>query len=647
MAWTLRINVLGPFQAERSNGAPLEISGKKSQALLGFMAIEHDRPHSREHLSSLLWSETGDERARHNLRQALSKLRRSYGSLISTSGDRVALDTTFCATDVAEFERLAGSHDIDELTRCVALYRAEVLDGLVLREAPFDEWVVSAQHRFRRLAGDAVERLAHKLTEAGHTDEAIDVLNRRIAMDSANEPAHRHLMELLVQASQRSDALRQYQFLTDALQRELGTEPSAETRALFERIRDTDSTTESRNVAPETADPNSSEHEGPAIAVLPFDNLSGSDDGYFVDGIVEDIITALSHFRSLLVISRLSTFAYRNREASDRQIAKDLGAQFLVRGSVSRAGKRVRINVQLIDTNAGATLWAHRFDRELEDVFLVQDELTSTIVSTLAGRVEAARLARARRAPRGRLDAYDYVLRGKEHHHRSTEDDCRAAIEMFEHAIESDPDYAAAHAWLACGLGQAMLYRPDEREELVDRAQAAAERGLELDETESECHRILAQVWMIRRNLNRSIWHQERGLFLNPNDDRSVCAMGEFLSFVGRSEEAEVWVRKAMTLNPYHPPQYWSHLGRALFHQRRYEEASQALRNMHAPRVRELAFQIATTVRMGDQNAMERIVAELRKVSPSFIADQFVDDLPYEHDEGREDLRAALRSAGL
>ena len=152
-----------------------------------------------------------------------------------------------------------------------------------------------------------------------------------------------------------------------------------------------------------------------------------------------------------MVISRGSTFAYRGREVSDRDAAADLGAQFLVRGSVRRAGDRVRISVQLLDAHAGSTLWAHRFDRQLEDVFVVQDELSSTIVSTLAGRVEAARLAKARRAPPERLDAYDYVLRGKEHHHRHTRDDCQAAIENFERAIEADPNYAIAWGYLACG----------------------------------------------------------------------------------------------------------------------------------------------------------------------------------------------------
>jgi len=644
MARTLRLNVLGPFHCEWSDGAALEVTGKKIQGLLGYLATESARPHSRERLAALLWSETGDERARHNLRQALSKIRRSHGPLIASTGDALALDLQLCTVDAREFSGLARSEDVADLERCFELYRDDLLDGLVLREALYDEWLLGAQHHFRRTACDVIERLASTLTDLGRADEAVDALNRRIAMDPACEPAHRHLMELFEGIGRRSDALRQYEFLTDALSRELGAAPSAETTTVYERIRTGGGGGTQRTPSPPAAVAAPPQHELPAVAVLPFDNLSGPEDNYFVDGIAEDIITALSHFSSLMVISRGSTFAYRGREVPDREVAADLRAQFLVRGSVRRAGNRVRINVQLLDAHAGATLWAHRFDREIEDVFVVQDELSSTIVSTLAGRVEAARLAKARRAPPERLTAYDYVLRGKEHHHRYTPEDCRRAIDMFEHAVESDPEYAVAHAWLACGLGQAMAYRPDEFDRLLDQAQVAAERGLELDESDTECLRILAQIAMLRGNLELAVRHQERGLFLNPNDDRSVCAMGEFLSFSGRAGEAEGWVRKAMLLNPYHPPRYASHLARALFHLGRHEEALDALRNIRAPRVRERAYRVAASSALGDLELIAKSVASLRQAKPEFDASLFVAALPYEDDGDRQALLDALEA---
>jgi TolB-like protein/tetratricopeptide (TPR) repeat protein len=646
MGKTVRLNVLGPFQGQWSDGAPLEVTGKKIQGLLGYLAVENARPHRREQVAALLWSETGDERARHNLRQALSKIRRVCGPVIASVGDSLEIDLDLCSVDVRDFTSLARSTDTEDLARCMALYRDDLLDGLVLREALYDEWLLGAQHQLRRTACEVIERLGARLADEDRADEAIDVLNRRIVMDPACESAHRHLMELYDRIGRRSDALRQYQYLTEALDQQLGATPDRETVSVFERIRGGGKPASTASTRPAPVERAIHvEHELPTVAVLPFDNLSKPDDDYFVDGMVEDIIMALSRFSSLMVISRGSTFAPRPRDLPDRDVANELGAQFLVRGSARRAGNQVRISVQLLDALAGSTLWAHRFDREIEDVFVVQDELSSTIVSTLAGRVEAARLAKARRAPPERLDSYDYILRGKEHHHRYTHQDCRLAIEMFERAVDRDPSYSQAHAWLACGLGQAMGFEPDEYDALLDRAELAAGRGLELDACDSECLRILAQIAMLRGNLESAIRHQERGLFLNPNDDRSVCAMGEFLSFSGRSEEAEAWIRKAIRLNPFHPPSYWSHLARALFHLGRFQESLDVLKNVQSPRVRERAFQVAASHRLGDASATERHLKGLLERKPDFDPARFVGALPYEDDDDRQSLLDALTAA--
>jgi adenylate cyclase len=348
----------------------------------------------------------------------------------------------------------------------------------------------------------------------------------------------------------------------------------------------------------------------------------------------------------LRVIARGSSFLYRGRGVADRQIAVELGAQFLVRGSVQRADDRVRINVQLLDALEGLNVWGHRFDREMEDVFVVQDEISSTVVSTLAGRVEAESMTRARRVPAERLEAYDLLLRGKEHHHRYTADDCGKCIEMFERAIEQDPDYAVAHAWLACGLGQAIGFGLDEKARLVDQSQAAAERGLELDENEAECHRILAQVFLTRQDLKRSLWHQERALFLNPNDDRIVCAMGEILTFAGRAHEAEEWVRNAMRLNPYHPPRYWTHLARALFHQHRLQEALEALDHITRPRPDDLAYRIAACMCLGEEAAARGHLEELRAACPALDATALVASLGYAQNDDAQALLEPLLEAG-
>lgn len=644
MAQSLRLRVLGRFEAHRSDGEPVELRNKKARAVLAYLAVQSGRPHARDRLAGMLWGETGDERARHNLRQSLSAIRRSCGPVIVSEGDSLELDRERCGADVVDFERLARAEAPDELRECLDLYRGDLLEDLDLREPVYDEWLTLARARLRKVACKAVDRLVDALAAENRDEDAIEALERRLLIDPLCEPAHRKLMELLAKAGRRSEALRQYRSCAEVLERELGAEPGPEMKDLYATLQKPEPGIQ----APDPGAPGSArESEKPRLAVLPFDNLSGDADAYFVDGIVEDITTALSCFHSLVVIARGSSFAYRDRDVPERMIADELGAQFLVRGSVRRAGQRVRVNIQLLDAVAGLQLWGHRFDRDLEDVFVVQDEITSSVVSTLVGRVEAARLTRAREAPTRLLDAYDLYLRGKDHHHRYTAEDCQACIDLFRRAIERDPGFAVAHAWLACGLGQAMVFGLDDHAKLVDRCQSAAERGLELDGNESECHRILAQVFLTRRNLQKSLWHQERGVFLNPNDDRSVCSMGEILSFMGRHEEAEGWVRKAMQLNPYHPPRYWTHLGRPLFHLERFDEALAAFDRIPRLRNDDHAYRVAASVRSGDPLLLQRNVAALREAIPDFDAAAFVASLPYERKRDSRAILDSLVAAGL
>jgi TolB-like protein len=645
MVSTLQLKVLGRFELRAEEKLVGSIA-KKAQAMLAYLAVENDRVNTRGRIATLLWGSKSDDRARHNVRQVLSTIGQTCGSLIASDGDALSIDFAKCAVDVVEFERAAVSNDTEILASCLDIYRGDLLEGYHPREPELEEWLRDARERLRVTACQAMDRLTDALIGANRTDEATETLDRRLTMDPACEPAHRHLMKLFARSGRRSDALRQYHVCVDALERELGAEPSAETKTAYEEILNPECLVDSTETGHVLVTP-PQEGEAPVVAVLPFENLSTREQSYFADGITEDITTALSCFHSLQVIARGSAFTYRGRDVPGREISAALGAQFLVCGSVQRIEKRVRVNVQLLDGTRGLNLWGQRYDRELEDVFQVQDEITATVVSTLAGRVEATQLARSRAAPVERLEAYDFVLRGKDHHHRFTAKDCATCISMFDRAIEKDPTYAVAHAWLACGLGQAMVWGLDEHKKLIDRSQAAAERGLELDENESECHRILAQVFLTRGDLRRSLHHQERALFLNPNDDRSVCSMGEVLMFAGRPKEAEEWVRQSLRLNPYHPQRYWTHLARALLHLERFDEALRLFDKIGRPRIDDLAYSVVASMNIAEPSNIERTSNALLITFPDFDAASFVDGLPYERAQDRDLVLCALESAIL
>ena len=383
-----------------------------------------------------------------------------------------------------------------------------------------------------------------------------------------------------------------------------------------------------------------------SIAVLPFVNMSDDPNNeYFSDGISEELLNVLVKVDNLRVASRTSSFSFKGKDTPIPEIAKALQVEHVLEGSVRKAGDTVRVTAQLIDVKTDSHLWSETYDRKLEDIFVIQDEISAHIVEALKVALGSGEVVRTSDQPTTNLAAYEDYLRGRHFWQRRGEDNILKAIELFERAVDRDPGYSQAHAWLACGLGQAMAYRPDEYDALLDQAQVAAQRGLELDACDSECLRILAQIAMLRGNLELAVRHQERGLFLNPNDDRSVCAMGEFLSLWGRSDEAEGWIRKAMRLNPYHPPRYWSHLARALFHLGRFQEAVDALKNIREPRVRDRAYQVAASYAADDPEQTKKGVAALLADRPDFNAERFVSALPYDADADRQALLDALKGA--
>jgi adenylate cyclase len=388
----------------------------------------------------------------------------------------------------------------------------------------------------------------------------------------------------------------------------------------------------------------------PTIAVLPFVNMSGDpEQEFFADGLTEDILTELSRFRDLFVTSRNSVFVYKGKPVNVQKVAKELGVQYVAEGSVRKAGNRVRITVQLIEAETDRHLWAERYDRELKDIFDIQDEVTTSIAAILPGRVEAAVRERVKRKHTDNLVAWELVLAGKLLHHRSTLADNAEAQRLLSRAIALDPGYAHAHAWRACVLGQTYS-----NGWCTDVAATLAEILEELriaqglDDTDSDVHRILAAATLVvHHDHERALHHQERALSLNPNDDLIVVQQGEMLTWIGRGEEGAEWIKKAMRLNPYHPERYWNHLGRAWFVARRYDAAAEAFVHISHPTPAHLAFLAACRASTGDTEGAAAAVREILAANPAYTAGTHLAMQYYRVSEDREHHRAALLRAGL
>jgi adenylate cyclase len=388
----------------------------------------------------------------------------------------------------------------------------------------------------------------------------------------------------------------------------------------------------------------------PAIAVLPFVNMSGEpEQEFFAEGITEDILTELSRFRELFVISRNSVFVYKSKPINVQKVAKELGVQYVVEGSVRKAGSRVRITVQLIDAETDRHLWAERYDRELADIFAIQDEVTSSIVSILPGRVAAAAHDRVQRKLPENLAAYECVLAGKLLHHRSNRADNEEALRMLERAIALDPGYAHAHAWKGCVLGQSWVYGWCADGEATTRTVIdELTLALSLDENDSDVHRVLAAASLaVRHDHDKALYHQERALALNPNDDLIVVQQGEMLTWIGQAEQGIEWIQKAMRLNPYHPERFWNHLGRAYFVARRYDEAIKAFQRISRADHSHLAFLAACHAQLGDAAAASGAAREVLQRAPDFSIKRYIATQHYKRESDREHHRAALVKAQL
>ena len=315
----------------------------------------------------------------------------------------------------------------------------------------------------------------------------------------------------------------------------------------------------------------------PSLAVLPFVNMSGDpEQEYFADGLTEDIITALSLWRSFPVIARNSTFAYKNRASDIRLVASELGARYVLEGSVRTGGTRVRITAQLIDAENGHHVWAEKYDRKLEDIFELQDEISERIVATLSPELERAEQKRsATKAPTS-LSAWDYYQRGMALIYESSKQGNAQAREMFGRALELDPSYSQAHSGLSFSHTRDLLLEvSDRRDESMAAALGACRRAIELDETDAFAHIMLAVASMWPGEFDLAIAEAERAVDLNPNSAFAHLILGTSLDNAGRSDEGVAEIEKSLRLNPKDPQAhiFINTLARSHLNSRNYEEA--------------------------------------------------------------------------
>jgi TolB-like protein/DNA-binding SARP family transcriptional activator len=845
----LHFRVLGPFELCTPGGKTIEFSHRKGHALLAYLSVTRTRPQPRELLATLLWGRTGDERARHNLRQTLSKIRSLCHDLIETRGDQVAVNSDNCSIDLVAFEDLAHAEEIADLQSALDLYRGDLLEGYSSSEPVFQDWLQAERLRLRKLACEVAGRLAALLAGEELDQQAIGVLNRLLRIDPANESAHRELMKLLARTGRRSDALRQYQECVTALRHELDVEPGAETRQLLADLQQSRSGTTIDGpeiaVAPtavtdDDSDPPiprrlaailyadvaryshlTSENEDathrtlrryldliaarvedhggriahyagdaalaqfnaavaalscavviqrelgemnrevdasrqvrfrigvnsgdviedrgdifgdgvnvaarlealaepggvcisdavrvavgnrvnadylfigeqkvrniaepvrayrvttcgsgtsgvstttrsesgaefalpgkPSLVVKPFANMSddpGQD--YFAEGLTKDISIALVKIPGIFLAMDESPSAGLSRQMSIVEIGHKFGVRYVLNGGVRRNGGRVRVNAELIEADSGRCLWAERFDRELHDLFSIQDEITEEIVTAMDVKLMSGEAARFLRKALTDPTALDLAYRGWHALYGGGLQHVRDAQHYFEEVIRLEPKspvgYASAAVayWSEAGFGRVVVDSP-----AMDRAAELARQALELGDTTGFANLALALVHLARHEYEQAMVQATEGVTARPSCNGAYAIKSSVLNYLGRPQEAIEFAQYAVRLTPVYPAEFPAILATAYHDSGRHADAitaANASLQLRADDIDPLLILAASNVARGNLDHARDAATRVRDLDPSFKLSNFAATQPYRDPNDLERLLDRLRQAGL
>lgn len=393
------------------------------------------------------------------------------------------------------------------------------------------------------------------------------------------------------------------------------------------------------------------ELDRPSIAVLPFDNLSNDTaQDYFSNGITADITTALSNHSGLFVIAHPSVTSFNGQDMDINRAAGALGVRYVLQGSVRRTPSKLRVNAQLIDARSGVHLWAERYDREIQDVLEVQDEIAARIVGALEVKLTEEEKQRTAHRYTVSADAYDAFLRGQDHYVRYTREDNLQAQAAYQRALDLDPEFARAYSALA------LTYTAEHRFWHADsavaraRALALAEKAVALDATSPQTQWTLGHVHLHRREYAQAVDASRKAIRLNPNFADSYIVLASSITYQGDAAEAVTLIRKAMRLNPHYPAPYALALGRAYYFLDRYEDAVAALRDAIERNANLLSSYVYLTAALSGQGKTDDAAwtaAQLRLLVPGFTVSDIDEMFPIENPERLAALLEHLRRAGL
>ena len=385
--------------------------------------------------------------------------------------------------------------------------------------------------------------------------------------------------------------------------------------------------------------------EAGSLAVMMFKSLSTDEEqAYFCEGFSEDLISSLSQFRKLLVVSGSASFAYRDKDKKPKEIGKELAVRYILEGSVRKMGPRMRISTSLISAEKESTVWSSNYDTTIDEIFDIQDELIATIISTIVGRVDAVQVQQLVSSRPENLAAYDLVLQGLEHHRKAgaTKDSAEKAYSLFKQATELDPNYARAHAWRACSLSN---YQSWDKEAAgsnwIEECSDSVSRALEIDPEEAEAHRIMGSIKMISGDFQSGRYHHEKAKDLCPSDAYIAAKYATALIYMGEPEQALEEIKRAMRLDPFCPDVLFEDEGIVNFCMNDFENAIKSFSKLKSATKNSLFYSAASYSKLNDKEKATELLAQALNLSGETV-DQYLKGQQYEKPEPKQHLVDAL-----
>jgi TolB-like protein len=657
---SLKIQLLGPMKV-LSDDKIVIISSRKVRALLAYIVLRPGVQIPRSIIANLLWGERSDTQAFASLRQALTELRAALGSCadgsLQTSKESVSWIGEEAWVDANVLASAIKGRD-DDLQDARSIPVGDLLEGISIDEPNFEQWLATERQRFRSHFVAFHSRLAEVAEREGKLEEAIGYYLTIVSLDPVREQVHRKVMQLFALQGRYDAALAQYERCRRELAAELGIAPETQTDELAGTIRAKRRISKSASPRSDAASvqPILSSAEvfaRPSIAVLPFVNTAGGKEHeYFVDGLTDDIINALSRFSSLFVIARTSTFIYKERAVDVKHVAAELDVRYVLEGSVQRTGDSLRITTQLVDALTGHAKWAERYDRSLTDLFAIQDEITRSVVASIDTQVRLAERFAAETRPSINFKARDLLARASGLIYEQTAQALDQASRLVSEALEIDPADPLAHRLLAdMELNRIwILFDLSRASHAFDLARTA----LRLAPSDEYAHLTMAWAWAYALgSLDDAIAECERGLEINPNCSMIMGNLGLYSAAQGRSNEAIQIIELALKLNPRDPSNFWRHYAIAVAHFAAGNFSACLLVSRKVARSRthlpSAIFWVASAAALNKADDMTAAIGDCMTQRPdlrvSMVVPNFV--LRFASDESHNHLLRLLGQAGM